>query len=60
MNNDNIVSHGIETSLGMNERESLNRPAWTSEEESGMFHSAEAPFWHPRRSVRRRKVGDNR
>ena len=45
---DNIVSHATETSLGANERESLDRPAWTSEESSGMFHSAEAPHWHPR------------
>lgn len=36
-NNDNVISHSIETSLGANERASLDRPGWTSEESTGMF-----------------------
>ena len=55
MNDDNVISHAIETSLGANERESLERPAWTSEEDSGMFHSAEKPFWKRWRRRERRK-----
>ena len=30
--NDNVISHKIETTLGGNEKESLDRPAWTSEQ----------------------------
>jgi len=49
MNENNIISHAIETSLGANERESLDRPAWTSEEKTGMFRSAESPYWRRRK-----------
>ena len=36
--NNNVISHGIETSLGES-RESLDRPGWTSEGSTGMLES---------------------
>ena len=53
MNENNVISHKIETSLGENERESLNRPAWTSEESTGMWEAHR--FNHSRSEVRMRK-----
>lgn len=60
MTENNVLSHSIETSLGANERESLDRPAWTSEQSTGMFHSAEHPFWNKFRWRKRSRRKEER